>query len=95
VHRLLQRRKDRIALGLVGVVGLALLVVTLVMHRRLFTYGSYADFHAGRGLPLWGTSLGYVLLGGGLVFGAGWAFLVRHIDIDGQRLASQGDLLQR
>jgi hypothetical protein len=95
VHVCLQRRRDRLAYAVTGVVALCLLALTIALGRRLIGYGTYAEFHAGKAMPLWHSKLGYVLAGAGPLFAAGWLFLLRHFEHEGQRLASQSDMLSR
>jgi hypothetical protein len=58
---LLRRRQVRPSRILLGAFGAATITLAALMHARLGRYGSYADFHAGRAVPLGETKLAWVL----------------------------------
>lgn len=60
--RLVRLGKERILLGVVAGLGLAVFLTILLLGGRLARYGSYAQFHAHRTLPLFDVKLGWVLL---------------------------------
>jgi hypothetical protein len=60
--RLIRSGRQRIALGILGGGGAFLILFFLLVRHRLGSYGTYAEYHARRALPLGQVKLGYVLI---------------------------------
>jgi hypothetical protein len=66
-----------------------LLVITALSWGRLGRYGSHAEFHDGRALPLMDVKLGYVLLGAMLGMAAAAGFTVVELLRDSRRVRTR------
>jgi hypothetical protein len=76
------RRALPAALGLVAVL---VALFAFIARNRLLTDGSYADFHAGRALPLFEVKLGYVLVAVIVGLAAAAAFVAWELVRDGRK----------
>ena len=86
--KLLQREKDRLVLLVLAGIAVVLLLSAFLLRERLFSYGSYADFHRGRALPLGAVKLGYVLIALLIGLVAAVSFVVWEILRDARRVGS-------
>jgi hypothetical protein len=87
-------RSDRyrhLSPGVIGGGGVFLAGLTLIARPRLFTYGTYDEYHAGRALPLLDVKLGYVLIA--MITGVlgATAFVAWELWRDGRRVAATRD----
>ncbi len=60
--RLLRAQKERYLYGGLAGAGALTLLMPIILGGRLFTYGTYQQFHEGRAVALSSVKLGYVLI---------------------------------
>ena len=84
--KLVRREKDRVVLAVLAGIVAVLLLLAFLLRERLFSYGSYADFHRGRALPLGAVKLGYVLIALFIGLFAAASFVVWEIFRDSRRV---------
>jgi hypothetical protein len=80
--------RRRIAMGLGGVAGVLLLVV-IAARARVFSWGTTADFRAGRALSIFEVKLGYVLIALAIGAIAAGAFVAWELFRDGRKASSR------
>lgn len=77
-----------IAIGL-GAAAAVILVLIILLGRRLFAWGTTADFDAGRALPIFEVKLGYVLVALTIGAGAAAGFVAWELYRDGRKASSR------
>lgn len=87
--RLLRLKRDRAALYTLAGAALVTLVVVLLAHHRLSSYGSYDEFHQGLALDLWDVKLGYVLVALALGLAAAAGYVALELARDSRRVRTR------
>ncbi len=87
--RLLVLGRKRLVVSLVAGGTLLCLVSVALLWGRLGHYGSYAEFHAGRALPIMDVKLGYVLVAMALATIASASFMAVELIRDGRRAVNR------
>jgi len=87
--KLVRADRERVVLMVLGGLALLLLFVAFLLRGRLGAYGSYADYHHGRALPLSAVKLGYVLIALTTGLAASVSFVAWELVRDGRRAGSQ------
>lgn len=86
--RLMRADRGHVAVYLSAGMTLSFVLLALLLHERLGSYGSYADFHSGAASGLMDVKLGYVLvpLGLGVIVAA--AYVAVELARDSRRMRS-------
>lgn len=80
--------RRRIAIGLGALLAL-LLILVIAARGRLFSWGTTADYHAGRALGIFDVKLGYVLVALAIGGAAAAAFVAWELYRDARKAASR------
>jgi hypothetical protein len=72
-----------------GGVGVLLVLLFALLHRRIFSYGTFQDFRSGSGLvPISQAKLGYTLVVGALALAATLGYAGWQLHLAGRRMSS-------